>query len=240
MNLIVLGGSAASPNTGAGCSGYLVTHGGAAAARSGAGTLHELRRHADFRTLSAVVVTHMHLAQVLDLLALRHALADNPLPAPRSTPVWLPPAGAWRLAAAVAPSNACDRPGRFVETVARAAEHGDSGVPSAARKWSSRRGRRTGGVPAPGGRQDGCSRGVRVVPRPVFRWPGQSRDGSMLLPSQVGFQTRATIGTPRYRRRLVRLVRPRNGAVGRTGGGRDTCLRSATTHHTSNSRRASC
>ena len=40
----------------------------------GPGTLPELRRHADFRTLDGIVVSHMHVDHVLDLLALRHAL----------------------------------------------------------------------------------------------------------------------------------------------------------------------
>ena len=118
MRLTVLGGSAASPNSGAGCSGYLVRSGTAALlVDPGPGTLPELRRHADFRSLSAVVVSHLHLDHVLDLLALRHALAYNPLPAPGPVPVWLPPGGAAWLAEAVAPFDACDEPGVFASTV---------------------------------------------------------------------------------------------------------------------------
>ena len=79
----------------------------------GPGTLQELRRHTDFRTLDAVIVSHMHVDHVLDLLALRHALAYNPLPAPAPVPVWLPPGGAELLAQATAPFDACDgRPRR--------------------------------------------------------------------------------------------------------------------------------
>ena len=76
-----------------------------------------MRRHTDFRTLDAVIVSHMHVDHVLDLLALRHALAYNPLPAPAPVPIWLPPGGAELLAQATAPFDACDEPGRFAATV---------------------------------------------------------------------------------------------------------------------------
>ncbi len=118
MQVTVLGGSAASPNAGMGCAGVLVrTPAATFALDLGPGTLPELRRHADFRRLDAVVVSHMHVDHVLDLLALRHALAYNPVPAPGPVPVWLPPGGADLLARAVAPFDACDHPGRFAATV---------------------------------------------------------------------------------------------------------------------------
>jgi ribonuclease BN (tRNA processing enzyme) len=118
MRLTVLGGSAASPNSGMGCAGLLVQTARARLVLDlGPGTLQELRRHTDFRTLDAVVVSHMHVDHVLDLLALRHALAYNPLPAPSPVPIWLPPGGAELLAQATAPFDACDEPGRFATTV---------------------------------------------------------------------------------------------------------------------------
>jgi ribonuclease BN (tRNA processing enzyme) len=118
MHLTVLGGSAASPNTGMGCAGLLVqTDRTRLVLDLGPGTLQELRRHTDFRTLGAVIVSHMHVDHVLDLLALRHALAYNPLPAPAPVPIWLPPGGAELLAQATAPFDACDEPGRFAATV---------------------------------------------------------------------------------------------------------------------------
>ena len=118
MRLTVLGGSAASPNAGMGCAGLLVDTGAARLALDlGPGTLPELRQHADFRTLDAVVISHMHVDHVLDLLALRHALAYNPIPAPAPIPVWLPPGGGELLARAAAPFDACDAPGRFAATV---------------------------------------------------------------------------------------------------------------------------
>lgn len=118
MRLTVLGGSAASPNAGMGCAGLLVqTDRTRLVLDLGPGTLQELRRHADFRTLDAVIVSHMHVDHVLDLLALRHALAYNPLPAPAPVPVWLPPGGVELLAQATAPFDTCDEPGRFTSTV---------------------------------------------------------------------------------------------------------------------------
>ncbi len=118
MRLTILGGSAASPNAGMGCAGLLVqTDRTRLVLDLGPGTLQELRRHTDFRTLDAVIVSHMHVDHVLDLLALRHALAYNPLPAPAPVPIWLPPGGAELLAQATAPFDACDEPGRFTSTV---------------------------------------------------------------------------------------------------------------------------
>lgn len=118
MRLTVLGGSAASPNAGVGCAGLLLqTDRTRLLLDLGPGTLQELRRHTDFRTLDAVIVSHMHVDHVLDLLALRHSLAYNPLPAPAPVPVWLPPGGAELLAQATTPFDACDEPGRFAATV---------------------------------------------------------------------------------------------------------------------------
>lgn len=94
MRLTVLGGSAAGPNTGQGCSGLLVETGATRIVLDlGPGTLPELRKHADFRTLDAIVVSHVHLDHVLDLLALRFALAYNPHRPPGPVPLWLPPGG---------------------------------------------------------------------------------------------------------------------------------------------------
>lgn len=114
----ILGGSAASPNAGMGCAGLLVqTTRTTLLLDFGPGTLPELRRHADFRTLSAVIISHMHIDHMLDLLALRHALAYNPIPPPRPVSIWLPPGGRDILDRATAPFDACDAPGRFASTV---------------------------------------------------------------------------------------------------------------------------
>jgi ribonuclease BN (tRNA processing enzyme) len=95
MKLTVLGGSAAGPNPGQGCSGYLVESGAARVVIDlGPGTFPELRRHVDYREIDGVVVSHCHLDHFLDVLTLRYALAYNPIPARRRIPVWLPPDGA--------------------------------------------------------------------------------------------------------------------------------------------------
>jgi ribonuclease BN (tRNA processing enzyme) len=118
MRLTVLGGSAASPNTGAGCAGFLVQRGDTGVVLDlGPGTLLELRRHADFRALSAVIISHMHVDHMLDLIALRHALAYNPVAPPAPVPVWLPLGGAALLAQVTAPFDLCDDPGTFTSTV---------------------------------------------------------------------------------------------------------------------------
>lgn len=94
MKLTVLGGSAAGPNPGQGCSGYLVESGTTRIVLDlGSGTFPELRRHVDFRLLDGVVLSHGHLDHFLDVLALRYALAYNPIPADRLLPLWLPPGG---------------------------------------------------------------------------------------------------------------------------------------------------
>lgn len=94
MRLTVLGGSAAGPNAGQGCSGYLVEAGRTRLVLDlGPGTLSELRRHANYRTLDGIVISHLHVDHLLDLVALRFALAYNPVPAPGPVPLWMPPGG---------------------------------------------------------------------------------------------------------------------------------------------------
>ena len=84
MELTILGGSAAGPNPGQGCSGYLVESGTTHVVIDlGSGTFPELRRHVDYRLLDGVVLSHGHLDHFLDILVLRYALAYNPIPADR-------------------------------------------------------------------------------------------------------------------------------------------------------------
>ncbi len=100
MKLTILGGSAAGTNTGQGCSGSLVESGSTRVVLDlGPGTLQELRKHADYRTLNAIVISHMHLDHIGDLLALRFTLAYNPVPAPAPVTLYVPPGGAATLAA---------------------------------------------------------------------------------------------------------------------------------------------
>ena len=106
MELTILGGSAAGPNPGQGCSGYLIQSGTTrVVADLGPGTFPELRRHVDYRLLDGIVLSHGHLDHYLDILALRYALAYNPIVPDRQLPLWLPPGGLElleRLAIAVA------------------------------------------------------------------------------------------------------------------------------------------
>jgi len=95
----VLGGSAAGANSGQGCSGYLVESGDTRLVLDlGPGTFIELRNHTDYRALSAVILSHFHADHVLDVVALRFALAYNPVSASRLLPLWIPPGGSARLA----------------------------------------------------------------------------------------------------------------------------------------------
>ena len=91
----MLGGSAAGPGPGQGCSGYLVESGDSRIVLDlGPGTLPELRRHTDYRTLDGIIISHMHLDHVL-------GSARSPVRALRTTrcqrrcpiPLWLPPDG---------------------------------------------------------------------------------------------------------------------------------------------------
>jgi len=94
MRLVVLGGAGAGGNTGQGCSGYLLQHGQTRVILDlGPGTLQHLRRHADFRDLDGLVISHLHVDHTLDLVALRYALAFNPIAPKRPLPLWMPPNG---------------------------------------------------------------------------------------------------------------------------------------------------
>ncbi len=100
MNLTVLGGSAAGGNTGMGCSGYLIESGETRIVIDlGPGTMLELRKHVDFRELTAIVISHWHVDHYLDIAAFRFAAAYNPLSATRRIPLYMPPGGAELLSA---------------------------------------------------------------------------------------------------------------------------------------------
>lgn len=93
-SVTILGGSAAGGNAGQGCSGILVrTDTLSFVLDFGPGVLPELKRQIDYRTLDAILITHLHLDHTLDLGALRFALAYSPQPATRRVPLWMPPGG---------------------------------------------------------------------------------------------------------------------------------------------------
>lgn len=94
MKLTVLGGASAAPNARQGCSGYLLEAAGRRLVLDlGAGTLPELRAHADLRRLDAMILSHLHIDHCLDLFALFWALCTDLERLPGPTPVHLPPGG---------------------------------------------------------------------------------------------------------------------------------------------------
>jgi ribonuclease BN (tRNA processing enzyme) len=104
MKLTVLGGSHASVNTGAGSSGYLVSHQGTnIAVDLGPNTVIELRKHTDHRLLDGVLLSHLHIDHFLDILTLRCAIRYNPVKADLRIPLWLPHGGEAFLGKVVAP-----------------------------------------------------------------------------------------------------------------------------------------
>lgn len=92
MRVTVLGGFAGLASTGAGASGYLIRHGDTSIVVDlGPGTLAELRRQVDIRTLDAILVSHGHLDHVSDIPGLHHVLRYSPTARPRPIPLLLPP-----------------------------------------------------------------------------------------------------------------------------------------------------
>jgi ribonuclease BN (tRNA processing enzyme) len=98
LTLTVLGGSAAWPNPGQGCSAYLVSDGPTTVLLDcGPNTLLELRKHVDYATLDAIVISHCHSDHILDLVPYRYGLIYGPTTTRRKIPVWLPPGGHERM-----------------------------------------------------------------------------------------------------------------------------------------------
>src|SRR5215213_1671056 len=92
MELTILGGSAAGPNPGQACSGYLVEGGTTRVVVDlGPGTFPELRGHVDYRLPDGLMLSHGHLDHFLDIFTLRYALAYDPVAADRRLPRGLPP-----------------------------------------------------------------------------------------------------------------------------------------------------
>jgi len=123
-SVTVLGGAAAGGNTGQGCSGYLIrTDTLAFVLDFGPGVLPELKKHIDYRTLDAIVISHLHLDHTLDLGALRFALAYSPNPATRRIPLWMPPEGVDFLKRFGSAFEDPDEPGRFFDKTFAIAEY---------------------------------------------------------------------------------------------------------------------
>lgn len=98
LSLTVLGGSAAWPNPGQGCSAYLATDGTTTVLLDcGPNTLLELRKHVDYTALDAIVISHCHSDHFLDLVPYRYGLIYGRRTSLRTIPVWLPPDGRDRM-----------------------------------------------------------------------------------------------------------------------------------------------
>lgn len=94
LSLTVLGGSAAWPNPGQGCSSYLLEDSGFKLLLDcGPDTLLELRNHTRFSEIAAIVISHCHADHILDLVTLRYALVYSQEQPDHRIPLWAPPGG---------------------------------------------------------------------------------------------------------------------------------------------------
>ena len=94
LQLTVLGGAAAWPNPGQGCSAYLVdTSNARILLDCGPDTLHELRKHSRLSEIDAIIISHCHADHILDLVTMRYALVYSKEQADKRIPLWLPPDG---------------------------------------------------------------------------------------------------------------------------------------------------
>jgi ribonuclease BN (tRNA processing enzyme) len=99
VKVTVLGGGAAGGNSGQGCAGFLFQESATSLVIDlGPGTLLELRKHVDYRQVSAIVVSHYHLDHILDLGALNYLLRYNPVGLACTVDLWIPPGTRQRFA----------------------------------------------------------------------------------------------------------------------------------------------
>ena len=113
FTLTILGGAAAWPNPGQGCSSYLVSSDAAQIVLDcGPDTLHVLRAQMNYADVDAVIISHLHSDHMLDLIPWRYGLKYGATRATHLLPLWLPPGGIdWlrRLGSALAtPGDAED------------------------------------------------------------------------------------------------------------------------------------
>lgn len=128
MQLTIVGKSPSWPDAGGACSGYLVEEDGFRLLLDcGPGVFAKTRELVDYRTIDAVVITHMHGDHFLDLIPFSYALTYSPR-AMGSDPVrpalHVPPAGRETLRGIV--SAFAD--GDFVETAFSVREYDPSAV----------------------------------------------------------------------------------------------------------------
>ncbi|BDE05707.1 MBL fold metallo-hydrolase [Vulcanimicrobium alpinum] len=94
----------------------------------GTGALANLRRHADYDRLAAIVISHMHADHFIDLIPLRYALRYGPRRRRGKLPLHLPPGGLAMLRRLV--SAFADEGGEFLSDVYDLHEY-DPSVPLA-------------------------------------------------------------------------------------------------------------
>jgi ribonuclease BN (tRNA processing enzyme) len=115
MRLTIIGGAAAWPNAGQGCSAYLLRSAQTQILMDcGPDTLQELRRHVDYLALDAIVISHCHADHFLDLAPYRYGLVYGAVRPRRPIPLWMPPGGIATLnAVASALGGDIESPGDF-------------------------------------------------------------------------------------------------------------------------------
>jgi ribonuclease BN (tRNA processing enzyme) len=118
MRLTVLGGAAAWPNAGQGCSAFLLRSTQTQILLDcGPDTLLELRRHTDYLNVGAIVISHCHADHILDLIPYRYGLVYGAKRPPQPIPLWMPPGGIATLdALASAVGGDVESPGSFWST----------------------------------------------------------------------------------------------------------------------------
>jgi ribonuclease BN (tRNA processing enzyme) len=119
LRLTCLGGSAAWPNPGQGCSSFLVESGETSIlVDAGPNTLLELRKHIKYSTVDAIIISHCHADHILDLVPYRYGLVYGPEKPDRPVPLWLPPGGVQLLnRLAMALGSDAEQPAEFWTTV---------------------------------------------------------------------------------------------------------------------------
>ncbi|HEY0395828.1 MAG TPA: MBL fold metallo-hydrolase [Candidatus Elarobacter sp.] len=119
----MVGSSSSIPRPDRACSSYLVDDGETPVVLDlGTGAFAQLRAHADYDRLGAVVISHMHADHFIDLIPLRYALRYGARRRPAKLPVYLPPGGIALLRGMVSalPREAGDD---FLQTVFDLAEY---------------------------------------------------------------------------------------------------------------------
>lgn len=93
MRLIVLGSSAAYPQAGGACSGYLIEEGATRLlVDCGTGVVANLQRYMALGDVTHIAISHMHADHFFDLFPFRYALRYGPAGGGRPA-LWLPPGG---------------------------------------------------------------------------------------------------------------------------------------------------